>query len=207
MKTYTTASSARRALKNALAARNLSLDEVAFEIVPEFGNDGMFIVRVSVAIEGFELMDPSELAAAEELLEAEAIAEVEDAKSDEELEIDRAIPFGTPSVISTDLVAEVGAQTVSKTDFDADFDAEELEAEVAATEAAQPSRRGRPSSLAGKRFTAVVTSNVRRPGSLGHATLALVLANPGATYEELLKMGATPGQLRHDEALQRIKAE
>jgi len=150
MKTYSTATSARRALKNELAKNGLALDEVGHEIVKTEG--GQFAYRSW-------------------LLESDLDTD-QQAMDDATASCDQA-----------------AAEAI-------------LEAPVVPV-----ARRGRPSSLAGKRFTAIVTSNVRRPGSLGHATLALVLANPGATYEELLALGATAGQLRHDEALQRIKAE
>lgn len=58
--------------------------------------------------------------------------------------------------------------------------------------------RGRKSVLAGKKLTSACDENPRKAGSKGHASHAIVMENPGITYEEFRAKGGHPGYAKLD---------
>ena len=70
---------------------------------------------------------------------------------------------------------------------------------MAEDETTENKNRGRPSMYAGKTVKPLVAENPRRPGTHGHKSFEILLANPdGMTYEEYISEGGRRNDLLFD---------
>lgn len=76
---------------------------------------------------------------------------------------------------------------------------------AAVKKAEKPKAAPKKSQYAGKILTATVDENPRKAGTAGHKSFAIVLKNPGITYEDYVKNGGRSNDLQWDVERKRIK--
>lgn len=75
------------------------------------------------------------------------------------------------------------------------------------TKSEGPSRRGRNSAFEGKRLFATQKENPRREGTHGHKSYAVLMQNPGITYEQFVALGGRRVDLAWDFGHDWVKVE
>lgn len=67
--------------------------------------------------------------------------------------------------------------------------------------------KGRSSIFSGKKLRALVAENPRRENTWGFKSMAIILANPGITYEDFVACGGRNNDLAWDIERERVVAE
>lgn len=70
----------------------------------------------------------------------------------------------------------------------------------------QETKTRRP-SLKGKKLFSTCADNPRRPGSKGHSSHEIIMANPGITYEEFREKGGRSNDAQWDIDREWVRAE